>query len=245
MKELLKKSSHAWILSYFLIYLVWFFYLSKASMDSFHAVECGIDAWIPFNEWFIIPYFIWFPYIPLTIAYLFFTSREEYYRSCMFLFIGMTICLLAYTVYPTGVYFRPDLDSMNRNNIAMAMTRFIYSIDPGTNVCPSIHCFNSIGVAIAILKCPRLNKKKWLTISTVSLSTLICMSTVFVKQHSIIDFFFAVLLSVLMYLLAYVPKYDKLFARIRNKTELVDLAEWSQIFHRRNKTEQKGVNQKV
>lgn len=216
MKQFLKKYSHAWVLSYFFIYLIWFFYLSQTSADSFHAVESSLDAWIPFNEWFIIPYYIWFPYVPLAIAYFFFTSKEEYYRICMFLFIGMTVCLVAYSIYPTGVYFRPDLDQLGRDNFLIDLTRFIYDVDPGTNVCPSIHCFNSIGIAISVLKCKRLNKKKWLTVSVVTLSTLICMSTVFVKQHSIIDFFYAVALACVMYVIAYVPKYDRLFHRQRN-----------------------------
>lgn len=235
MKKYIKQFSHAWILSYFIIYLVWFFYLSQASADSFHAVESILDKFIPFNEWFIIPYYIWFPYIPVAIAYFFFTSREEFYRICMFLFIGMTVCLVAYTIYPTGVYFRPDLDKLGRENILVGLTRFIYTIDPGTNVCPSIHCFNSIGVAIAVLKCNRLNKKKWLTIGTVTLSTLICMSTMFVKQHSIIDFYFAVGLALIMYVIAYVPKYDKLFAKIRKKKEIVELPEVKAYFSSRKR----------
>lgn len=222
MKKIIKQCNHAWILSYFLIYLVWFFYINQISADSFHAIESVLDSYIPFNEWFIIPYYLWFPYIPLTIAYFFFTSREEYYRVCMFLFIGMTVCLIVYSVYPNGIYFRPDLDQLGRDNFMIEMTRFIYQIDPGTNVCPSIHCFNSIGVAIAIVRCKRLNKKKWLVTGTIVLSTLICMSTVFVKQHSIIDFYYAVGLAFIMYVIAYVPKYDKLFAKVRTMPELVD-----------------------
>ncbi len=222
MKQFIKQLSHGWILLYFIFYLIWFFYLNQISADSFHAVEISLDKFIPFNEWFIIPYYLWFPYIPLTIAYFFLTSREEYYRICMFLFIGMTICLITYSLYPTGVYFRPDLNSLGKDNFLIDLTRFIYTIDPGTNVCPSLHCFNAIGVAIAILKCDRLNKKKWFTTSVIVLSTLICMSTVLVKQHSIIDFFFSVLLSIIMYCIAYVPKYDHLFAKIRLKRELVE-----------------------
>ncbi len=215
MKNLIKKYSHAWILSYFIIYLIWFFYLNQKSADAFHAIESSIDSLIPFNEWFIIPYYLWFPYVPLAVSYFFFTSREEFYRICMFLFIGMTICLLAYTIYPTGVYFRPDLDRLHRDNVLIDLTRIIYTIDPGTNVCPSIHCFNSIGIAIAVLKCSRLNKNKIIIFTVTILSTLICMSTVLVKQHSIIDFYYAVGLSVLMYFIAYVPQYNRLFSKCR------------------------------
>lgn len=217
MKNLIKKYSHAWILSYFIIYLVWFFYINQKSLDSFRAVESIVDRYIPFNEWFIIPYYIWFPYVPLAIAYFFFTSREEFYRICMFLFIGMTICLVAYTIYPTGIYFRPNLDQLGRDNILIEMTRVIYTVDPGTNVCPSIHCFNAIGIAIAVLKCKRLQKYKVITIGSVVLSILICMSTVLVKQHSIIDIYFAIGLSVMMYVIAYVPKYSRLFHKIKTQ----------------------------
>lgn len=224
----LKQFSHAWILSYFFIYVVWFFYINQKSLDSFHTVETGLDALIPFNEWFIFPYYIWFFYVPVAVAYFFFTSREEFYRICMFLFIGMTVCLVAYTVYPTGVYFRPDLDQLGRNNIAIQLTKIIYTADVGTNVWPSIHCYNSIGIAVAVLKCNRLNQKRWLTLLCVGLSMAICMSTMLVKQHSILDFYAAVGLSVVMYVVAYVPKYDKLFRKIRNKPEIITLSKLPQ-----------------
>lgn len=223
MKNLIKKYSHAWILSYFIIYLIWFFYLNQKTIDSFHAIESVIDSFIPFNEWFIIPYYMWFPYVPLAIAFFFFTSREEFYRICMFLFIGMTICLIAYSIYPTGVYFRPDLDQLGRSNVLIDLTKFIYTIDPGTNVCPSIHCFNSIGIAIAVNKCKRLQRYKIITIGSIILTSFICMSTVFVKQHSIIDFFFAVGLSALMYVIAYVPKYKRLFTILRTQVILLPI----------------------
>ena len=217
MKKNLQKYQHAWVFLYFIIYLVWFFFLSQATADSFHLVKSSLDDKIPFIEWFIIPYYIWFPYVPLVIGYFFFTSKEEFYRCTGFLFTGMTICLIAYTIYPTGIDFQHDLDSLGRNNFMIDMTRFIYSVDPGTNVCPSIHCFNSIGLSIAIMKSKRLGKRKLIVGGSIVLSTLICMSTVFVKQHSIIDVFFAIGLAILMYLLIYVPNYEQLFSKIKEK----------------------------
>jgi membrane-associated phospholipid phosphatase len=148
----------------------------------------------------------------------------------MFLFTGMTLCLIAYTIYPTGVYFRPNLDSLSKDNVLINLTRVIYSVDPGTNVCPSIHCFNSIGIAIAVLKCSRLNKNKFLVIGSITLSTLICMSTMFVKQHSIIDFYYAVGLSILMYVLAYVPKYNRLFSKLRNPEVIIPIAQGNKTY---------------
>ncbi|WP_029504957.1 phosphoesterase [Lachnoclostridium phytofermentans] len=215
MKQFFKKYNHAWVLLYTFIYLIWFFYLSQTSIDSYHLVKSSLDDKIPFIEWFIIPYYIWFPYVPVVIAYFFFTCKEEFYRCTGFLFIGMTICLIAYTIYPTGINFQHDLDSLGRSNFMINMTRFIYSVDPGTNVCPSIHCYNSIGLSIAIIKSKRLGKSKVIVIGSVILSTLICMSTVFVKQHSIIDVYFAIGLAVIMYLIIYVPNYERLFKKCR------------------------------
>ena len=103
------------------------------------------------------------------------------------------------------------------------MTRFIYSVDPGTNVCPSIHCYNSIGLSIAIIKSKRLGKSKLIVIGSIVLSTLICMSTVFVKQHSIIDVYFAIGLAVIMYLIVYVPNYERIFKK--RKLEVLEARE--------------------
>ncbi len=223
MKKVIKQCNHVWILSYFIIYVIWFFYLNQKSIDSFHPIESVVDQYIPFVEAFIIPYYLWFLYVPLTIGYFFFTSREEYYRLCMFLFIGMTICLIVYSVYPTGVYFRPNLDELGRSNLLIEMTRFIYYVDVGTNVCPSIHCFNAIGVAIALLRCNRCKQRKWIGAGAILLSILICMSTVFVKQHSITDFYYAIGLALLMYVVAYIPKYDNLFTKMRTLPEVMEV----------------------
>ncbi len=83
------------------------------------------------------------------------------------------------------------------------LTKFIYANDRAINCCPSIHCFNSIGVCIGINKCSSLRSKKVLRIGSVILSLLICLSTVFVKQHSVKDVIWAFLLGAIMYLAVY------------------------------------------
>lgn len=215
MRDIIKKYKHAWVLLYFFIYLIWFFYLNQISADSFHPIEVPLDASIPFIEAFIIPYYIWFAYIPIVILYFFLNSKKEFYQCTAFLFIGMTICLIIYSVYPNGVYFRPDLDSLGRDNIFIKMTRLIYNVDPGTNVCPSIHSFNSIGVYIALHKSEKMKAHKWIRIGAFLLSVSICLSTVFVKQHSIFDVYMAILLAAVMYVIVYVPDYKKVWLKVK------------------------------
>lgn len=219
MKQFLLKYKHMWVLSYFFIYLVWFFALERAVTTEYYSIHIWLDDYIPFNEWFIIPYYMWFLYIFITVAYFFFTSRESFYRVTSYLFIGMTICLIIYTIWPNGQNLRPDLDTLGRDNIFIHILRKLYSTDTSTNVCPSIHVFNSIGANIAIWKSNELRKHKWIPVSSTILTILICLSTMFLKQHSAMDVIAGIALSFIMYLLVYVWGGNK--QSVKNKKAYV------------------------
>ena len=103
-KDFLYRYRHGWILSYFLIYLSWFAYLEQTVTRRFHVIHMPVDDYIPFIEVFVIPYFLWFVYVALAIAYFFFTNVQDYYKLCIFLFVGMTVFLVVSTVYPNGHY---------------------------------------------------------------------------------------------------------------------------------------------
>jgi membrane-associated phospholipid phosphatase len=199
------KYKHGWILSYFFIYILWFTYLERTVTTKFNPIYSRLDDLIPFNEVFIIPYFLWFIYIAVTVAYFLVTSKQDFYRCCAFLFSGMTVCLIVYTLWPNGHYLRVDLEQLGRSNIFIDMLASIYSFDTATNVFPSIHVLNSVGVMIAINKSEKLHNIIWLQWSALILTVLICLSTVFLKQHSIMDIFGALVLSVILYAVVYVP----------------------------------------
>lgn len=204
----ISKYKHAWILSYFLIYVSWFFYLEHRD-DMPQIVHCKLDDYIPFCEYFIVPYLLWFLYIAVTIAYFLFTDKESYYKCCAFLFIGMTICLIIYTFHQTQQTLRPA--EFAHDSIFTKLVNMIYTIDSPKNVCPSIHVFNSIGVHIAIWKSEKLRQKTWLQICSGILAFSICLSTVFLKQHSAVDGVCAIFLAIIMYVFVYKVDYQKLF----------------------------------
>ena len=60
MKKLMKKYGHVWILSYGLIYLPWFTALQQNVGKPYHVMHTALDDLIPFNEYFIVPYLLWF-----------------------------------------------------------------------------------------------------------------------------------------------------------------------------------------
>lgn len=196
-------------MSYFFIYIVWFFILEHKVTTNFNSVHLRLDDYIPFNEWFVIPYCLWFAYIFATVGYFFFTSRSDFYRCAAYLFIGMTVCLIIYTIWPNGQTLRPDLTKLGRHNLLIDLVANFYKADTPTNVCPSIHVFNSIGAFLAIHRSEALKKHKGVQAGAFILTVLICLSTMFIKQHSAFDVMAGIALSFIMYLLVYVPNYSK------------------------------------
>ena len=198
------KYKHLWPLLYFFIYMPWFIILENNVTDNYHIMHCFMDDIIPFNELFIIPYLLWFLYLPAIFVFLFYHSTNEFYRLCAYEFTGMTICLLIYTIFPNGHDLR--IDPGIRDNIFVNLVNFIYNNDTPTNVCPSIHVFATLSAQICLIKSPHmkeLKSRKRIKWFTSVLAVLICLSTVFLKQHSFIDLVCGILLSLTLYLVAF------------------------------------------
>lgn len=201
MRSLLKKYSHIWVMGYTFIYLSWFFYLERTVVRDYHIIHVALDDKIPFNEYFIIPYLLWFVYVAAAVLYFFFTNRQEYYRLCMFLFTGMTICLLICTFFPNGTDLRPIVNP--QKNLCSKLVHMIHVLDTSTNVFPSIHVYNSIAVHCALRRSASLRRYSWVRPVSFVLMTAICLSTMFLKQHSAVDVVGAMILAYVMYPFVY------------------------------------------
>lgn len=213
MKTLFQKCGHAWVFLYALIYFPWFLYLEKHVTKNYHVIHTALDEKIPFIEYFIIPYLLWFAFVAVTALYFFFTDKTDFYRLAAFLVTGMTVFLVISTIYPNGQVLRPA--AFERDNIFVDMVKQLYQSDTPTNIFPSIHVYNSIGVSIAIRHCERLNNNKLVQRGSFILAVLIILSTMFLKQHSVIDVIGAGLMAIPAYQLAYVGELKR--ARVLNK----------------------------
>jgi len=209
-KLFISRYKHAFALIYFLFYMPWFTFLNGwTPTRNPTVIYCGLDDLIPFCELFVIPYFLWFGYIALGYVFLLLTSRKEFLRMCIFLYTGMTISLIIYSVFPNCQQLRINYEELGRQNILIDMISALQSYDTPCNVLPSIHTLNSIGMHIAIAKSNNIVKHRNIIVwSSFILAVLIVLSTVFVKQHSILDVFAALILSVPLYFLAYKPKLN-------------------------------------
>lgn len=192
---------HIWVFSYFIIYVPWYFGLQTFRDAICYDVYTKIDALIPFISWFIYPYIYWYLFVAGTICFLFFTDKKEFYQSVTFLFVGMTICLIIYTIFPTSFNHRPEI--ITGSPLSVYLTQWIYSADQCENVLPSIHVFNSIACMIALLKSQHLKNYNWVKIFAIGSTILITLSTMFVRQHSILDAIAASCLSIILYIFIY------------------------------------------
>lgn len=208
-KAFIQRYKHAWVFLYIFIYLPWFYYLEQhvTANSDFHVIHIALDDYIPFIEYFIVPYLLWFAFIAVTFLWFFFHDVPGFYRLAAFLFTGMTVFLLISTFYPNGLDLRPV--HFERDNIFVDMVKMLYKADTPTNVLPSIHVFNSIGVCIAISQNKTLVKHKIVKYGSLILGISIVLATMFLKQHSIIDVTLAACMATLLYPLVYARETKK------------------------------------
>lgn len=196
-----ERNKHGLLLLYFAIYLPWFGHLEKTVTTHFHVIHVALDDYIPFCEYFIIPYMLWFGYVAWGIGYFYRKNKNEYFRLCTMLFTGMTIFLIISTLYPNGHYLRPT--TFERSNLFVWMVKWLYSTDTSTNLFPSIHVYNSIAVNIAVWHSGDFKHQKAVRYGSALLMISIILSTMFLKQHSVFDVTTGIIMAIAMYMLVY------------------------------------------
>ena len=206
MKAFFQKYRHALVLLYGLIYMPWFMWLESRSNLPYHVIHVKLDDMIPFVEYFIVPYLLWFVYVAAVFVYLFFKNRREFYQYCIFLFTGMTLFLIVSTLYPNGHLLRPN--TFARNNIFTFAVQILYQADTATNIFPSLHVYNSIAAHRAVANSETLAGNRLIHGASFVLMVSIILATMFLKQHSVLDVVSGILLGLLMDQLVYRTDYS-------------------------------------
>lgn len=208
-KDFMLQYRHAVVALYFPLYMVWFMALEKRTHVNFTNIHCIVDDWIPFCEYFIVPYMLWFFYVLGTMVFFFLQLNDikNFYHTATVLVAGMTICLIIYTLFPNGQNMRPVVFA--RDDVFTRVIAALYHTDTATNVLPSLHVYNSLAIHAGICRCRAFEQKTWIRISSLVLCILICLSTMFLKQHSFLDFITAALLFVLIESLVKIIPYFK------------------------------------
>ena len=209
MKNLLKRYSHAWVFLYWAIYLPWFCWLEDHVVYGYHLIRSDLDGMIPFVEAFVIPYLLWFPFVAIVLGWFFFRDKEGFYRLTLFMFSGMTLFLVICTVFPNGLSLRPAV--LPRDNVFTDLVRLIWRVDTCTNVLPSLHVYNSLVCCVAVLRSQKLYANLWVRVTVPVLTLLIVLSTMFLKQHSVVDVVSATAMAWVLYGVVYqaIPQHNR------------------------------------
>ena len=183
---------HLLMLLYWPAYLLVFMLIERlCPAPQYHTVWCQLDDMIPFCEWFIFPYVAWHVSLVWMSLYTLAYDIDAFRRFMGYLIMTTSISVLIYVIWPTQQLLRPDLTALGRDNLLTRAVALIYTVDTNTNVCPSLHCIGAFAILFAAMSMPRFRTPGWRAFFR-AFALLICASTVFMKQHSILDFFAAI-----------------------------------------------------
>ncbi len=178
--------------------------------ENCYPVHSVIDDWIPFNEWFLIPYVFWYVLIVASLLWFMLYNVENFKNLQKYIIITQVVAMVCYILFPTRQDLRPEM--FERDNFLTRMVGVLYAFDTNTGVCPSLHVAYSLGIASTWLK-EKEAHWTWKTFVVIAV-VFICLSTMFIKQHSVVDFFAALPVGLLAEILVFgkswwLPKFKK------------------------------------
>ena len=193
---------HLKLLLFWPIFSLVFCYLENYRPAVYYApMRCALDHWIPFCKWFVIPYAFWFLFVGGMLLYTLFYNIPAFRRMMWFIILTYSFALVTYLLFPNCQHLRPTLLG---GDLLTRFTAKLYAADTNTNVLPSMHVIGCAALTLACFDAPRLRAKK-LHLVMLTLGVLISASTVFVKQHSMLDVLVAIPVSVVLCLIVYRP----------------------------------------
>lgn len=148
----------------------------------YHPVHCMLDDRIPFLEWFLIPYVLWYGAMAGMHLWLYLRRDQAFRQYSRYLLVSMGISTAVFLLFPTCQNLRPQI--FPRENGLTELVAVLYRLDTSTNVCPSEHVIGSVGYFLAALYCA--DCRRFLP-GIGLLALLTALATVFLKQHSVVD----------------------------------------------------------
>lgn len=153
-----------------------------------HSIPVSFEDAIPFAPEWVTIYTATFIFWMLGLAVCMTRERELCFRMFTGLYMAELICAVFFIALPT-VIDRPEAAGSLYYDRLLAQ---LYASDQPTNLFPSMHCMFAYmvfrGFMIAKLDKP-------VVIGSGLFAALVCASTVFVKQHFLLDTFAGIILG--------------------------------------------------
>lgn len=188
-----------YLLSWVGYFALYFLTENLIPAEKCYVIHSPLDDLIPFCEVFVIPYVGWYLLIVVSLLYFALYNPKSFIKLQSFIIITQVVAMTVYILFPNMQDLRPA--EFPRDNIFTDIIGLLYSIDTNTNVCPSLHVGYSIGIASVWLK--EKGVSKWVKAFITVFVVLVCLSTAFIKQHSVVDAFAAILMCLLAEIILY------------------------------------------
>ena len=146
-----------------------------------HDVRRNIDRSIPFVPEWVFIYNLWFPLITVFPLVLYAADASLYLKYQSAVFCDIVFSALCYVLYPTS-FVRPRTPE----TVAGRVMKLVYKGSfRGLNCAPSMHC--SLCYLILALSLTCTGMAIGLRVILVAVALLIVCSTLFTKQHVVVD----------------------------------------------------------
>jgi len=198
---------HLWLLTGWIGYFALYFLTENLiPAEVCYPVYSPLDDKIPFCEWFVLPYVGWYGLIVFSLGFFLLYDVKCFRQLQTYIIVTQVLAMAAYILFPTRQDLRPAV--FPRENVLTDWVALLYAFDTNTGVCPSLHVAYSVGIASVWLRRKETGVLPKLLIA--AFAAVICLSTAFIKQHSVVDIAAAVPVCVAAEAVVYgIPRLKK------------------------------------
>ena len=162
-----------------LVFQIIMYFGCEYFQSGFHDVKRDIDDKIPFVEWSVLVYVLWFPLIALFPKALFYVNEEAYVFYITAMFMEVVLSVICYMIYPT-TFKRPKPSDKLSGKLMAIVFKGSYR---GVNCAPSLHCSSCYLIIFTAL----MAMHNVTGIISIIVAVAIVISTMTTKQHTVID----------------------------------------------------------
>jgi len=189
------------VLTFIFYFLDWRNATRLVSGQSFWNVDLPWDELIPFRPQWVWMYLLYFPFCFLPLLFREVRQDIGVFRKVALGFAAQFLIAFSLFFFIPVYMTRPEISPLTVSESALY---WVYSIDPGFNILPSLHVANT-----AFLACLTFRLKGMIPgLAAWLFCILTAVSAVFVKQHYLVDLPAGLLLGVLSYRLIFSRTFD-------------------------------------
>lgn len=190
---------------------VWLGSKNLADFSRAFDVTLGLDALIPLRPEWVVIYVVTFLFWMMGLLFAARQDEELCFRFASGVIIAEIICCVIFIAFPSCIT-RPELAV---SDFFTGVLSLVYFFDTPTNCFPSMHCLFAYLVFRQSLSSP--DAKTWFKVFCGVCAALICLSTLFVKQHVIADVIGGIFFGELAFVLGQKLPVWKIFIKINKK----------------------------